>query len=178
MKPAVFAYHRDRPEFYGVSIGVGPFVRPLYLYNKLLQLRDGTRDRLDSRDVTAVKIKGKAIAPCTSCQYFFNGGVNVLCPIGNCAEYDVLGIVRPDLRRGNKWNQFIAPCRQHFDAYRGMVIELGRQQRVQNQRDILERYFNNTRNPLTPRVLKYRLNSRRGRGFELCVENWPQPINE
>ena len=40
LKPKVWAQQREKTRFFGVSLGVRSFVRPLYLYIKLRELRN------------------------------------------------------------------------------------------------------------------------------------------
>ena len=168
LKPTVFAYHDKKHDFYGVSLAVRSFVRPLYLYTKLLQL-GCPGQRLKLGDVKAIKLK-KNIPACVGCQYFYKGRVKIgIYPIGNCAEYEVLGNVHPELKTGSKWEQFKEPCIQHFTEYVEMLQELT----VQGP-DTLERYFNGSREPLKPKVLVYKWSSEKLADFELYVEDWPK----
>ena len=116
LKPAVWAEHESRTEYFGVSLGVRSFVRPLYLYIKLSQLRkiNSGHTRLKLEEVDAFQSMdrrimieerayhekskyNKAIDPCKSCETFFGPTKNWprassinLPPFGNCAEYDII----------------------------------------------------------------------------------------
>ncbi|CAB4011676.1 Hypothetical predicted protein, partial [Paramuricea clavata] len=120
LKPVVWAEHKDKPECCGVSLGVRKFVRPLFLYIKLTQLRnlENGHNGVDLKDVKAYEsaLKRKYLlkpeapsnkkseynnekAPCQSCLVFFGRyklTLNKLkeppsfLPFGNCAEYDVI----------------------------------------------------------------------------------------
>ena len=93
LKPVVWAQHKDMPEFFGVSLGVRKFVRPLFLYYKLQNLRNVPNDSNDVelKDVEAFEtavnrellLKTESPArnenneynnpksPCQSCLVFF-----------------------------------------------------------------------------------------------------------
>ena len=119
LKPVVWAEHKERQDCYGVSLGVRPFLRPLYLYIKMNQLRNVENccyDSVKPEDVNAFQSvkrrrircvpsadkspykenenKPKVKPPCVSCKIFFKGlkerKKNSLPPFANCAEYDVI----------------------------------------------------------------------------------------
>ena len=118
LKPVVWAEHVENPECCGVSLGVRTFVRPLFLYLKLMQLRNTTGNKVELKDVKAFQsaLKTKILSnhgdppspinkrseynnakrPCDNCQVFFQGALNCprkrpsFPPFGNCAEYDVI----------------------------------------------------------------------------------------
>ncbi|CAB4033334.1 Hypothetical predicted protein, partial [Paramuricea clavata] len=117
LKPVVWAEHKERQDCYGVSLGVRPFLRPLYLYIKMNQLRnvENSDDGVKLKHVNAFQSvkrrrirfvpsdkspykgnenKPKVKPPCVSCKIFFKGfkkkKSNSLPPFANCAEYDVI----------------------------------------------------------------------------------------
>ena len=172
LKPEVWAQHRSKKESsgYGVSLGVRSFVRPLYLYTKLCQLRNSENSPLVSlKDVIAFTIEDDNVKqPCITCQCTF--GFTRFPIIGNCAEYDVIGTVHPHLLQTEhwkeqwkeKWKVFESACQQHLAAFNNFnAMKL----------DINE-YFENTRHPKKPKVLKYQWNAAVTGGFEIiAVDN-------
>ena len=118
LKPVVWAEHNKMPNCCGVSVGVRTFVRPLFLYLKIMQLRklECGHHSINLKDVVAFQsaLKKEYLLnpadppqnkrseysqekePCQSCQVFF-GHCKFLSrkkpsfpPFGNCAEYDVI----------------------------------------------------------------------------------------
>ena len=118
LKPVVWAEHNKMPNCCGVSVGVRTFVRPLFLYLKIMQLRklECGHHSINLKDVVAFQSAlkkeyllnpadppqnkrseySKEKEPCQSCQVFF-GHCKFLSrkkpsfpPFGNCAEYDVI----------------------------------------------------------------------------------------
>lgn len=117
LKPVVWAEHSEKTGCCGVSLGVRSHVRPLYLYNKLSQLRaiDYCNSGVKLRDVCALKgvnredmskktkykksndeekLEHEIIPPCHSCKIFFESNTDPSppngAPFGNCAEYDII----------------------------------------------------------------------------------------
>jgi hypothetical protein len=167
----MWAEHKKKPECYGVSLGVRSFVRPLYLYIKLSQLRKVEDGQLSLKDVKALKIKRLDDAhrtPCVGCQCFF--GFISYPPFGNCAEYDVIGNVKPDLLQTKQWEEFKSACQQHVDAFNTMLGML-REARLPYEQ-ILKTYFENTMNS---KVLKYQWDPEE-KDFKLTLENWLPPV--
>ncbi len=171
LRPEVWAEGRKNPVCYGVSLGVRYFVRPLYLYTKLRLLRPNVEnDRLEGVIALAIKKDDLVKQPCITCQRFF--GFISFPIIGNCAEYDVIGNVHPNLLQTEQGQQFEAACQQHLDAFNAMMQDI-HIDKLPDQEDILRRYFKNTRSPKKPKVLKYQWNSEAIGGFELtAVEEW------
>ena len=171
LRPVVWAKHKKNPVCYGVSLGVRHFVRPLYLYTKLRQLRPSviaTRPVLEKVIAFPIKENDNKKQPCITCQRFFGFISSPI--IGNCAEYDVIGNVHPNLLQTEQWQQFKSACQQHFDAFKTMMQDIHNNV---SPEDILRRYFENTRRPNRPKVLKYQWNSEAIGGFELtAVERW------
>jgi hypothetical protein len=147
----MWAEHKSRPECFGVSLGVRSFVRPLYLYIKLSQLRkkngnnnvkpedvNAFRSIIGNRESSENKIfhkskykksedglmlKSEVTEPCLSCQIVFGGfkGFNYL---GNCAEYDVIRTDELDAllnREQQHWNDFKDACQKHFEAFKKLA---------------------------------------------------------
>ena len=159
LKPAVWAECRTKPVvFYGVSLAVRRFVRPLYLHTKLRQLpnvenRPQVANRL--KDVIAFTIQENDAVkqPCITCQCFFGF---ISCPIiGNCAEYDVIGNVNPNLLEDPQWKEFESACQQHLDAFNAMKEDITNG--TLPAEEIMRKYFACTRHPKRPQVLKYQL---------------------
>ena len=178
LKPAVWAKHKEKP-LYGVSVGVGLFVRPLYLYKKLCTLKDGenTGESIDWGDVDAFKIrhteneneKNTKISPCLTCQRRF--GFTRPPMIGNCAEYDVFGNVGPDSleTEDGEWNRFKLACEGHFNAFNKMNREMLNQK---SHLEIIKDYFGETYKS-RPKVLKYEWHSET-KEYKVTAIAWPQ----
>ena len=167
----MWAQHKKKPKSYGVSLGVRPFVRPLYLYTKLSQLNKVEDGHPSFKDVKAFKIKrvdDSLRPPCVGCQCFF--GLFSFPPFGNCAGYDVIGNVKPDLLQTEQWEEFKSACQQHVDAFNTMLGML-REARYP-YKEILKIYFKNT---MKPKVLKYQWDPEE-KDFKLTLENWLPPL--
>ena len=156
LRPEVWAECRENPVCYGVSLGVRHFVRPLYLYTKLRQLRPNVKsDQLEGVIAFPIKEDDLGKQHCITCQRFFG----FISPpiIGNCAEYDVIGNVHPNLLRTEQGQQFKAACQQHFNAFKAMMRDIHIYNNVLPE-GVLRRYFSYTRSPNRPKVLKYQWN--------------------
>jgi hypothetical protein len=172
LKPKVWAQHKTIPTRVGVSLRVRSFVRPLYLCIKLSQLRNVENVHGQLQNVEAFgMLRSKAKEPCVSCQFFF--GFKSLHPVGNCAEYDVIGNVKPHLLQTTEWQEFRSACQQHLNAFNTMLSMLARPRYSYRQiRETMRTYFARTRYPERPKVLKYQWNPI-GEVFELILEDWP-----
>jgi hypothetical protein len=173
LKPAVWAHQKNKPENYGVSLGVRPFVRPLYLYTKLSRL-NVEDDQLSLKGVIALKISrlnDHLIPPCVGCQCFF--GLFSFPPFGNCAEYDVIGNVKSDLLQTDQWEEFKSVCQQHVSAFNTMLGML--KEANYSYEKILKIYFEKTMKPKLPKVLKYQWNPGE-KDFDLTLEDWLPPV--
>ena len=181
LKPAVWAENKKKSS-YGVSVGVGAFVRPLYLYKKLCTLKDGENgERITWKDVNAFKIlhteneneKHTKISPCLTCQCRF--GFTSPPIIGNCAEYDVFGNVGPDSleTEDGEWNKFKLACEGHFNAFNRMNREIMLNQK--SHLEIIKDYFGETYQS-RPKVLKYKWHSET-KGYKVIAITWPQRFN-
>ena len=189
LKPTVWAEHENTSS-YGVSIGVGPYVRPLYLYAKLCTLNVKKDKPICLKNVKAFKIKKESQQqqqqqeqqqheqqnsgslpcslklPCFTCQCYFNGFTHEPpYPIGNCAEYDVIGKVDPNLLGSPQGKEFESACQQHLAAFNSM------NQKISNgtsygSSQIIKIYFGETHGPKKPTVLQYKWNSET-KGFKL-----------
>ena len=177
-KPHVWAQDKVEKSRYGVSLGVGAFVRPLYLFTKLSQLNQSSNvENSKLENVKAIQIrkirKRKHFLrdPCVNCQRSF--GFLSGAPLGNCAEYDVVGIVKPDLFEKDQWHRFKSACGQHFLAFKRMLdmVEIN----YSSFEEIIESYFRNTRGPLKPTVLKYEWNSEKSVFDLVFTPDWPLP---
>ena len=168
LKPAVWAEHKKKPECYGVSLGVRPFVRPLYLYTKLSRLKKVENDLKDVKALKINRLKDSGIPPCVGCQCFF--GLFSFPPFGNCAEYDVIGNVKPDLLQTDEWQAFKSACQQHLKAFNKMLGMLREARYPYKQ--ILKIYFEDTMNS---KILKYQWNPEK-KAFKLTLENWLPPL--
>ena len=79
--------------------------------------------------------------------------------IRNCAEYDVIGNVNPNLLEDPHWIEFESACQQHLDAFNAMMQDITNG--MLPEQEVTSRYFANTRHPNKPKpkVLKYPLRS-------------------
>jgi hypothetical protein len=179
LKPAVWAQHKKKPTYYGVSLGVRSFVRPLYLYIKLSQLRNVEDDHIKLKDrLTALnsktalqinRLNDHLIQPCGYQRFF---GFTSYPLFGNCAEYDVIGNVKPGLLQKNQWQEFKSACQQHLNAFNNMMLGMQREARYP-YKQILKIYFENTTNS---KILKYQWNPEK-KDFQLTLKNWlPAPV--
>lgn len=177
LKPAVWAEDQKQLS-YGVSVGVGLFVRPLYLYKKLSTLKDGKNAKgIPLGDVKAFTIKytedknvkNTQKSPCLTCQCCF--GFTSQPMIGNCAEYDVIGMVSPNsLGTDDDWGEFKVACEAHFSTFNEM-----NQQIMSNEKTpykIIEEYFGKTYSS-KPKVLSYAWDSET-KGYKVIVMHWPK----
>jgi hypothetical protein len=167
LKPRVWAIHKSKTDRYGFSLGVGSFVRPLYLYTKLnhiihLDVKNGPVEDVKNdtvKDVIAFRMNARMqatrkIDPCVSCQSFY--GFMSCAPIGNCAEYDVIQNVRRDLLESPEEtnSKFKSAYEQHLAAF-GKMLEMVEKDRGRSAKEKIEKYFKDTRCPLKPNVLMY-----------------------
>ena len=145
LKPKVWAQHKKKKKFFGVSLGVRSVVRPLYLYFKLCELRN-SEDKYNTVKLDEVQAyeferrkKGEATgegthsdynkekSPCISCRIFFDEFVpekrtwrrlkkRGISPFANCAEYDVI--------RNDKLNDlFSHAALRHWKKFEEACIE-------------------------------------------------------
>lgn len=167
-KPTVWAQRKKDHKYYGVSLGVRSFVRPLYLFSKLRNLlSDNFENNVELDDVQALthKIKkggdgkhddeksqySEPIYPCISCQIFFNDR-NHLQYFGNCAEYDVIRNRRInsklyDLLKHTyerEWLEVKSSCEKQLEAFRDFTQRKNETARSQNNvKEILKTYYKN-----------------------------------
>ena len=196
LKPVVWARHEGKPQFYGVSLGVRRFLRPLYLYIKINDLRN---ERLDNgvklEDVDAFQStmrkfmkpndKSEYIRkkpPCTSCQIFFDGLIERkdenFPPFVNCAEYDVIRTPNLDYMLGyyeetDSWKQFKSACEEHFKGFNKLVQKLEPgdhpRSRTEMETEELETYCGDSTS--NPKVLQYQWDSSET-GYKLVATDW------
>ena len=153
LKPKMWAQHKERKECFGVSLGVRSYVRSLFLYTKLSQLRKIEREYRGVRlqDVDAFRHMDIMIPderseyavpaqPCLSCRIFFHpdkrtnpertrfqGGS---CPpFGNCAEYDVIRTENLDYCLAFPdvkalWDDVESACNMQFKAFKDLARKL------------------------------------------------------
>ena len=189
LKPAVWAQRTKKAERHSdrgcaVSLGVRCFVRPLFLYTKLRLLENGEPNRLNTVEAFAIKhkyegnnneslkhIQNTLKLPCVSCQHRF--GFTPFPIIGNCAEYDIIGNVHPDLLQSDKWNELQSACKQHLNAFNAMMQSMRNDMQPEEIMNLLRKYFASTRDPITPKVLKYQWKSAMNGGFKLIAMDWP-----
>ena len=175
LKPHMWAQDKTRRTRYGVSLGVATFARPLYLFTKLSQLNPSRNDENSNlRNVKAIQIRSTRNPflrdPCVNCQRSF--GFLTGAPLGNCAKYDVFGVVRLDLFENGKWMRFKSACEQHFLAFNTMFNKVESNSSFE---ETIRRYFYSTRHPLRPTVLKYEWNSERSVFDLVFTPDWPLP---
>ena len=171
LKPVVWAECKTAPVvYYGVSLGVRHFVRPLYLHTKLRQLPNlenvpQVANRLQDVRAYTMKTNDTIKQPCITCQRYF--GFISFPIIGNCAEYGVIGNVNPHLLETQQWQEFESSCQQHLNAFNVMMREIANGQLPVEV--IMITYFANTRHPVRPKVLKYQWNPEANGGFQLIA---------
>ena len=186
LKPPVWAECKTAPVvYYGVSLGVRNFVRPLYLLTKLRQLPNlenvpQVENRLQDVKAYTMKKNDDVKEPCITCQRYF--GFISFPIIGNCAEYDVIGKVDSNLPKTQlekqEWQKFESACQQHLDAFNAMMEEIKRKEIRREEispEEIIKRYFKNIRIPGKPKVLKYQWSPTTMGGFQVVAIDWPLP---
>lgn len=183
LKPAVWAKHEKNPESFGVSLGVRSFVRPLFIYVKLVQLRGYKYKKeclklSDTKAFEAIK-RGEMLTnskyekekdPCASCRAFFgvlqcSSKEPTFLPFGNCAEYDVIQTANLDSHLNQieeDWNIFQFACQTYFKAFKDLI--LSSEIEKENIQKYLEIKAQNSK------ILQFKQN---GKDFELKVVNWP-----
>ena len=179
----MWARHKGKPEIFGVSLGIQKFVRPLFLYIKLVQLRTGkngvmTCCKLSETEAFGAMRRGtlskykyeKEKEPCSSCHAFFDvlrcsEKIPSFIPFGNCAEYDIIQTGNLDYLLGQmvtQWNIFQNACREHFKAFKSFLQSC--EGETMNTNEYLEIKEKNSK------ILKYEQN---GPNFELKAVDWP-----
>ena len=167
LKPTVWAEDANNPkENFGTSLGVRPYLKPLYLYIKLCDLRKGSNVAL--RDLKTFRCVDRycrqynaqhrtgfeaEITPCASCQIFFSNfegekAIN-FNNFGNCAEFDIIGTQDSreklrDIKEKDLWSNFKSACEKHYDAF-NKLRERMRFQRLKTE-DIMLEYYEKTQN--------------------------------
>ena len=190
LRPAVWAKDKTKKDLCGVSLGCTNFLRPLYLYTKLNQLIAPKNPEDDLKKVKAFKLKGvkvgdkkgderEYIPPCITCQRFFSG-FRSSAVIGNCAEYDVIKNVDPNLRKTKEWKEFESACEHHLVAFNEMnkkISGIEKEISPEQSDEIIKTYFENTRHPKNPKVLQYQLKSAETMRvvLEIIAIDWPLP---
>ena len=186
LKPKTWAEvveDKKRQECFGVSVGVRTFVRPLFLYIKLSQLRKNGNNHVKLEDVNAFQSRNgkknhdskseymKKSKKRGSCEIFFAGrkdknkkNINMF---GNCAEYDVIQTENLDrvLRRietTDHWKDFKSACEEHFKEFNKLRCDNPSQ-------DELESYYEKIREA-KPKMLQYQWKSER---YELVAVDSP-----
>ena len=182
---------------YGVSVGVRSFVRPLYLYKKLHTLIKRENDEvIRLSNVAAFEVEPPQQhqppqqdqppqqrqpqqqqdqnipkPPCITCQYLFDGFTSKpKFPIGNCAEYDIIGKVPRNLLETQPWRRFVSACQQHLHAFNAMNREI--LNGAGQSRKILQDYFDNA-HAQGQKVLKCEWNPEE-RAFDIICTIWPR----
>ena len=107
--------------------------------------------------------------PCITCQRFFLKFRSSPI-IGNCAEYDVIGKVEigKDLPT-KQWGEFKSACQQHLCAFNTMESDIGNEMPPE---EIIKRYFESTRDPMKPKVLRYQWSAETMGGFKVIAKDW------
>ena len=177
----MWARHKEKPQIFGVSLGVRTFVRPLFIYIKLAQLRTGKNGVMTccklSETQAFEKIRRGSLSkyekekePCSSCRAFF-GVLRCLkknssfLPFGNCAEYDVIQTGNLDCLLNlmvTQWNIFQNACQEHFKAFKSFLQSC--EGETMNTDEYLEIKEKNSK------ILQYGQN---GKNFELKAVDWP-----
>ena len=177
LKPAVWAEHKKKKECFGVSLGVRSYVRSLYLYRKLSQLRKMKDQDIALQNVHAhrhkKKGKGKATKykkpkpPCPSCKIVFDPSTfnskdaekppEKVPFFGNCAEYDVIRTGKLDSClvsiANSLWNDVELACIKQFSAFTELTRKLDEPNNT-SRNDILQTYHTKTHEAKT-KVLRY-----------------------
>ena len=201
LKPKMWAQHKERKECFGVSLGVRSYVRSLFLYTKLSQLREigdeytGVRlqdvDAIRHMDIMIPDEKSKyaiPAKPCLSCKIFFDPDGKIIpehkrfqdyAPFGNCAEYDVIRtenldyfLASPDVKI--LWDDVKSACIKQFKAFKELARKLdlpGRAPRRPPGNAMLRTFYVKTK------VLRYKWDISR-RDYKLIAEVWPPEINQ
>ena len=168
LKPMIWAEHKNKPECFGVSLGVRSFVRPLYLGIKLSQLRnDENVVKLEDvnafqsmdRNMSSKYKKNNIKPPCHSCQIFFEKERNFSL-FGNCAEYDAIGTASSngklrEIKKRQDWVEFELACKKHLTEFSKLTSDL-------------KTYYKKTR---TTTILKYKWIPS-NRNYELKSKKW------
>ena len=170
LKPVVWAHHKNDSECFGVSLGVRPFVRPVFLYMKLTclsaavenadndaQLKDVVALRCVDRhaenyDAGASSEYQKPVKACATCQFFFEEQLEEEQSnfpfIGNCAEYDVIRTKSrnkiTEIQRSSDWQTSKETCKEYFEKRNGLLSQLQNTNESgisDQQKNLLETYF-------------------------------------
>lgn len=199
LKPTTWAQHKERKECFGVSLGVRPYVRSLFLYIKLSQLRriedNYTGGRL--QDVNAFKhlmrmetdedsnYEEPADA-CPSCKIFFDKDSSYPQytrsqdgpPFGNCAEYDVIRtenldycLASPDVKI--LWDDVKSACIKQFKAFKELARKLDGPRRPWPPRNTMLQTYHTTTRAAKTKVLRYEWNLLQ-RDYRLIAVVWPR----
>ena len=189
LKPTMWAEHAQNPQICGVSIGVRKFVRPLFIFIKLVQLRASSRNTQTSFALSETKAFKASLKyslskydqkkePCESCTVTFDvlqpsldGPPSFKFPFGNCAEYDII-------RSGNlnsildaiseDWNTFRNACQRRFKAFIKYVSSC-EAVNERDQQEYMDIQIGNSK------ILKYHAVGKHGVHYELKVVDWKTP---
>ena len=165
LKPVMWAeYKREKKEStsqhqrkecfaFGVSLGVRSYVRPIFLYIKLSQLRkiedentvvtpqdfESFRHGMKRKKMNVKSKYSEFKWPCKSCEIFFEEksfkpkrtrSEESYLPFGNCAEYDVIRTKKLDKRLDSpnvksKWTHVEKACTNQFLAFKELSRIIG-----------------------------------------------------
>ena len=173
LKPTMWAEHTQNPQICGVSIGVRKFVRPLFIFIKLVQLRASSRNTQTSFALSeteafkALRTAGllseydQKKEPCESCTVTFdvlqpslNGPPSFKFPFGNCAEYDII-------RSGNL-NSILGGISEDWNTFRNACEAVNER----DQQEYIDIQIGNSK------ILKYHAVGKHGLDYKLKVVDW------
>ena len=176
LKPTMWAEHAQNPQICGVSIGVRKFVRPLFIFIKLVQLRASSRNTQTSFALSeteafkALRTAGllseydQKKEPCESCTVTFDvlqpsldGPPSFKFPFGNCAEYDII-------RSGNL-NSILGGISEDWNTFRNACEAVNER----DQQEYIDIQIGNSK------ILKYHAVGKHGVHYELKVVDWKTP---
>ena len=176
LKPVVWAkVEQNEKKHFAVSLGVRDYLRSLFLYAKLCNLRNSSevialhdvqafqsvdRHSQEYKNVEdlASEYRTTQMHPCTSCKSFFNTfetpGETQFNYFGNCAEYDLVRREHSlsEIKTEDPWKEFRSACEKHISAFVKIKSKVSKRQL---RRSHLLKYFNSTRNTIL-KALKYK----------------------
>lgn len=177
LKPVTWAEDKNgTKKNFAASLGISGYLRPLYLYTKLYNLKNVNAVAL--KDVQALKSMDKSTAQktpdetqteykneknaCDSCKILFENKESIklekshITYFGNCAEFDIVRTENSEQKLHNikatevPWGNFKTECEEHikaFKEFKNKVPEL--------QKEDMRAYYEKTKNT-NLKALKYK----------------------
>ena len=188
LKPVMWA-EDDPIKYFAVSVGMYYYLRPLYLYTKLCNLRNcnddvalenvkafQSMDRNSPQYNPLEKSEYKASQPpCASCTIFFENRESIKREetnfnyFGNCAEFDIVQTAHLkqklcNIRGERPWGDLKSSCEKHVRAFKKLKMEVlkkvTKSKRLQRlKREHMLYYYNQTHNT-NRKALKYKWTDR------------------